>query len=91
MNPQFGMRTWTIGFHRLIDIAVALHRVGELELETVNAASKACSECWTVAGVWCTLDAARETVKDVAVKLKKLLDENGKTYKGGKVYTPAAA
>jgi hypothetical protein len=91
MNPQLGMRTWTIGFHRLIDVAVALHHVGELELDTVNAASKACSECWTVARLWYALEPARETVKEVAVKLKKLLDENGKTYKGGKVYTPAAA
>jgi hypothetical protein len=88
MNPERGMTTWTIGFNRLVDVVVALHGVGELEFETVNQASRACSECWTVAGSWRGLDEARETVRGVATKLKKLLDENGKTYKGEKVYTP---
>ena len=88
MNPEGGMASWTIGFNRLVDVIVALHAVGELEFETVNQASKACSECWTVAGSWRGLDQAREGVRGVATKLKKLLDENGKTYKGEKVYTP---
>jgi hypothetical protein len=88
MNPERGMNTWTVGFNRLVDVVVALHGRGELEFETVNQASKACSECWAVAGLWRGLDEAREAVRGVAMKLKKLLDENGKTYKGEKVYTP---
>ncbi|KAH9844319.1 uncharacterized protein C8Q71DRAFT_732122 [Rhodofomes roseus] len=88
MNPDTGLSSWNIGFSQLIDVLVALHNRGELALDTVNAASKACSECWTVAGSWREMDAGRDTVRGVAVRLKGLLDENGKTYRGGRVYVP---
>jgi len=88
-NSERGIQTWSTGFHRLVDVMVALHSRGELELETVNEASKACSECWSVAGTWRGMEECRQGVKEVAAKLKKLLDEpHRRTYKGCKVYTP---
>ncbi|KAK0486979.1 hypothetical protein EDD18DRAFT_1192671 [Armillaria luteobubalina] len=83
-----GIQTWYLGFSRLVDVVVALHSLGSLELETVNAASKACSECWTVAGSWKGLEMGREHVREVAGKLRRLLDENGRTYRGERVYAP---
>ena len=88
MNPTTGLATWNAGFNRLVDIMVALHNKGELELDTVNAASKACSECWSVAGSWRNMEEVRQCVKNVAAKLQGLLDENGRTYGGNRVYTP---
>jgi hypothetical protein len=90
-NSERGIQTWCTGFHRLVDIMVVLHSRGELELETVNEASKACSECWSVAGTWRGMEDCRQGVKEVAAKLKKLLDEpHRRTYKGSKVYTPSS-
>ena len=88
MNPDRGLAAWQTGLDRLVDVVVALHARGELEVATVNEASKACSECWTVAGSWRGMDDCREGVKGVAVRLKTLLDENGKTYRGGRIYVP---
>ena len=79
---------WSVGFNRLVDIVVALHSRCELELETMNEASKACSECWSVSGSWTGLAEGRAVVRSVAIRLKKLLDENGRTYKGERVYAP---
>lgn len=88
-NSERGIQTWSIGFHRLVDVMVVLHSRGELELETVNEASKACSECWSIAGTWRGMEDCRQGVKEVAAKLKKLLDEpHRRTYKGCKVYAP---
>ncbi|OBZ70444.1 hypothetical protein A0H81_10045 [Grifola frondosa] len=83
MSPDHGLRSWDTGFNRLVDVMVALHKRGELELETVSEASKACSECWSVAGSWREMDECKDGVKGVAMRLKGLLDENGKTYRGG--------
>ncbi|KAH9951571.1 hypothetical protein B0H21DRAFT_818022 [Amylocystis lapponica] len=88
MDPERGMTSWHTGFNRLVDVVVALHARGDLELGTVNEASKACSECWTVAGSWREMDECRAGVKAVAVRLKGLLDENGKTYRGSRIYVP---
>jgi hypothetical protein len=87
-NPTTGIVTWSAGLTRLVDVLSALHSRGELELETVNAASKACSECWTVASTWRGLDESKESVRRVAVRLKRLLDENGRTFGGERVYVP---
>ncbi|TFK43514.1 hypothetical protein BDQ12DRAFT_731526 [Crucibulum laeve] len=87
-NVVSGIVSWSAGFSRLMDVVVALHAINELELETVNAASKACSECWTAAGAWRGLEDSRSKVREVAGKLKKLLDTNGRTYKGEPVYAP---
>lgn len=87
-NPTNGIHTWSAGLNRLVEILTALHARGELELETVNSVSKACSECWTVASNWRGLDESRECVRKVAVRLKALLDENGKTFGGETVYVP---
>ncbi|KAH7914335.1 hypothetical protein BJ138DRAFT_1079698 [Hygrophoropsis aurantiaca] len=88
-SPEQGIVTWYTGFNRLVDVLVVLHNRGDLELETVNEASKACSECWSVAGTWRGLEECREGVREVAGKLKRLLDEpSRRTYKGHKVYAP---
>ncbi|KAF8195867.1 hypothetical protein K438DRAFT_1673763 [Mycena galopus ATCC 62051] len=89
-DPQAGSDTWFMGLNQLVDLLVALHARDELEIETVNAASKACSECWTVAGTWRGLEECREGVRKVGAKIKKLLDENGFTYRGEHVYSPLA-
>lgn len=57
-----GLTTWNTGFNRLVDLLVVLHVRGELELQTMDVASKACSECWTVAGAWDMVEA-RKCVK----------------------------
>lgn len=88
MDPDRGLASWHTGFNRLIDVVVALHTRGELELATINDASKACSECWTVAGSWRDMEGGRDSVKGVAARLKTLLDQNGKTYRGGRIYVP---
>ncbi|KAI6151904.1 hypothetical protein BKA82DRAFT_1009227 [Pisolithus tinctorius] len=91
-NSEGGIVTWQTGFNQLADVVVVLHHRDELELETFNEASKACSECWSVAGTWRGMEDCRQGVKEVAGKLKKLLDEpNRRTYKGHKVYTPNSA
>ena len=87
-NPASGLTTWNSGFNRIIDVLDALHARGELELETVNAASRACSECWTASGNWRALEESRSAIRAVAGRLKRLLDENGKTFKGARVYVP---
>ncbi|EJF61249.1 hypothetical protein DICSQDRAFT_147330 [Dichomitus squalens LYAD-421 SS1] len=88
MNAEEGVQSWRGGFNRLVDVMVALHARQELEVETVNAASKACSECWSVAGSWREMDECREGVKAIATRLKGLLDANGKTYRGQAIYAP---
>lgn len=88
MSPGSGFTSWSAGFNRLVEVLVALHRRKELDLETVSTASKACSECWSVAGTWREMDGCRDSVRDIAVKLKSILDENGRTYHGGYVYVP---
>ena len=87
-NPMEGMTSWCAGLIQVVDVLSALHSRGELEPETINAASRACSECWTVAGNWRGLEGGRECVRKVAIRLKGLLDENGRTYKGEAVYVP---
>lgn len=88
MNPSSGLTSWNNGFNRLVDVLVALHHRNELELDTVSAASKACSECWTAAGNWREAEDTKENVRAIAVRLKGILDENGRTYRGGRVYVP---
>jgi hypothetical protein len=87
-DPERGSGRWSAGLHHLVDILVVLHARNELELATVNEASKACAECWSIAGGWRGLDACREGVRGVAGKLKTLLDPNGRTYRGNRVYAP---
>lgn len=88
MNPDEGLHSWQNGFNRLVDVIVALNARGELDVETVSAASKACSECWSVAGTWREMEVGRESVRDLAKRLKGILDENGRTYRGNWIYVP---
>ena len=88
MNPSGGLSSWNSGFNQLVDLAVALHARSELDLETVSAASKACSECWSVVDTWREVEECRTCMREIAVKLKGILDENGRTYRGGHICTP---
>ena len=81
-----GFRSWSTGFCQLIDVMAGLDALGELHLETMDEASKACSECWGIAGSWKGMAHAKEGVRAVALKLKKMLDENGQTYQGQTIY-----
>ncbi|KAF8913917.1 hypothetical protein CPB84DRAFT_1956717 [Gymnopilus junonius] len=83
-----GIATWFAGLSRLVDLVIVLHKREELELETINCASKACSECWTAAGNWSGLAECRSRVRDIGGKLKKILDPNERTYRGERVYAP---
>lgn len=88
MNPDNGLGSWDAGFNRLVDVLVALHVRGELEVETMSEASKACSECWSVAGSHKSLDNSRTLVRAVALRLRSLVPD-GK-YKGHTIYSPSA-
>ncbi|KAI0695726.1 hypothetical protein BC835DRAFT_1414706 [Cytidiella melzeri] len=88
MNPDNGLVSWQNGFNRLVDIIVALNARGELDVGTVSAASKACSECWSVAGTWREVEVSREGVRNIAIRLKGILDDNGRTYRGERIYVP---
>ncbi|KIY49225.1 hypothetical protein FISHEDRAFT_41659 [Fistulina hepatica ATCC 64428] len=88
MHPEGGVRTWYAGFDQLVEVIIALHARRELEPETVSVASKACSECWGVSGAWKGIEEGRDGVRKVATKLKKLLDEDGRTYRGEPIYAP---
>ncbi|KAF8165328.1 hypothetical protein B0H34DRAFT_671206 [Crassisporium funariophilum] len=87
-NPDNGISSWSVGLSRLVDLMLVLHTRGELELDTVNVASKSCSECWTAAGNWPGLNECRNRVREVGEKLKKVLDANKRTYRGERVYAP---
>src|SRR5437660_4558678 len=69
-NPESGIVTWQTGFNRLVDVVVVLHHRDELELDTFNEVTKACAECWDVAGTWRGMEECRQGVKEVAAKLK---------------------
>ena len=87
-DPDHGLNTWQTGFNRLVDVIVALNARGELDVATVSAASKACSECWSVAGTWRETEVSRDGVREIAKRLKEILDENGRTYHGERIYVP---
>ncbi|KAH9482679.1 hypothetical protein JR316_0004779 [Psilocybe cubensis] len=87
IDPRCGAGTWSTGLLRLVDLVIVLHRRNELELETLNSASRACSECWTATGNWRGLAECRQCVREAAEKLKKILDPD-KTYKGERIYAP---
>jgi len=73
INSEGGLARWSAGFHRLVDVLLALHAKEQLELETVNEASKACSECWSVSGTYRGLTAeGREVVRGIAARLKTI-------------------
>lgn len=70
MNAERGLSTWISGLNNLVDVLVALHARGELELETMNEGSKACSECWMIGGTWRGLGESRVLVRGVASRLR---------------------
>ncbi|PPQ98548.1 hypothetical protein CVT24_004039 [Panaeolus cyanescens] len=87
MNRDQGVNTWFVGLNQLIDLIIVLDKRNELELETINTASKVCSECWSTSGNWRELASCRDQIKGLAGKLRGLLDPNKKTYRGSPVYT----
>ena len=48
----------------------------------------ALSECWSVSASYKGVEGGREGVREIATRLKKLLDEDGVRYKGQAVYVP---
>ncbi|KAG9103149.1 hypothetical protein FRC06_000097 [Ceratobasidium sp. 370] len=87
-SSAVGIQTWSSGFHKLVDIMLALHARDQLELATVNTASQSCSECWTMTCSFNGLEEARSGVRSIAARLQSILDPNGTEYKGEKVYVP---
>lgn len=87
MNPEGGLGSWDAGFNRLVDVLTALHMRGELEVATMSEASKACSECWTVAGTFKGLENSRPLIRTIALRLRTLVPDG--TYAGLPIYTPA--
>jgi hypothetical protein len=87
-DAERGGTRWAAGLVRLVDVLVALDAREELELATVNEASRACAECWAAAGAWRGLEPCRDGVRAAAVKLRDILDANGRTYRGHRVYAP---
>jgi len=86
-----GFETWSKGFYLLADHILRLHDANELHLDTLNEASKACSECWMVAASWpagMLGEQRRDVVRKIAAKLRSILDPNRTTYRGGLVYVP---
>lgn len=88
MDASGSLASWTAGFNRLVDLLIVLHHRGTAELDTVSAASKACSESWSVSGNWRDLGDAKDHIRAIAVRLKGILDDNGRMYHGERVYVP---
>lgn len=64
-------------------MVIALHNQGTLELETLNATSRACAEAWSVAGSWRGLEQGRAVVSVLAARIRDgILDSDGLSYKG---------
>lgn len=87
-NPTTGLAAWNAGLKGLVDVMIALHKKAQLEAATVSAASRACSECWSVADTWQHMENVRNCIGAVAKKLHGLLDKDRKSYQGTEVYTP---
>jgi hypothetical protein len=89
INNDGGLARWSAGFNRLVDVVLALHTKEQLETETVNEASKACSECWSVSGTYRGLTTdGRDVVRGIGARLKTILDADGRKYRGERVYAP---
>ncbi|KIJ56682.1 hypothetical protein M422DRAFT_22841 [Sphaerobolus stellatus SS14] len=89
IGAEGGLARWSSGFHRLVDLLLALDKKQQLELETMNEASKACSECWSVSGSYRGLpEDSREVVRAIGARLKSILDEDGVRYRGQRIYAP---
>jgi len=86
-----GLESWAKGFYLLVDHILRLHDANELDLDTLNEASRACSECWMVAASWpagILGEQSRDVVRRIAATLRSILDPNRTTYRGGLVYVP---
>lgn len=86
-----GLESWSKGFYLLADHIMRLHETNELDLDTLNEASRACSECWMVAASWpagVLGEQSRDVVRKIAGQLRSILDPNRTTYRGGTVYVP---
>lgn len=89
IKSEGGLGRWSAGFHRLVEVLLALDKTNQLEIETMNEASKACSECWSVTGTYKGLpESGREVVRAIGARLKSILDDDGVRYRGQKIYAP---
>jgi hypothetical protein len=89
ISSEGALERWASGFNHLVDVLLALHTTEQLETATVNEASKACSECWSVSGSYRGITAdTREVVRGIGARLKTILDADGRKYRGEHVYAP---
>ncbi|KZT53323.1 hypothetical protein CALCODRAFT_474882 [Calocera cornea HHB12733] len=85
-SPQ-GLASWQLGLRLLINLMLALHSRGQLEWETMNAASKALAECWSISLCWTGLEGAKGAVQGAGGRLKAVLDRDDPTrYRGRALY-----
>lgn len=88
-NAADGVNQWALGFNRLCEVTVALHRKGELELETLNETSRACAEAWSIASSWRGMERGKTVIGDISGRLREnVLDPDGLSYKGEPIYVP---
>jgi len=82
MNPEGGLQTWSTGMKQLVEVVIALHKTGTLEVATMAVTSKACEECWVNSMNFPGLRGASTLMKELGLRLRDLLDEDKKSYKG---------
>jgi len=88
-TPADGVNQWALGFNRLCEVIIALHRKSELEIETLNEASRACAEAWSICDSWRGFDSGRNVIGNISTRLREnVLDADGVSYKGQEVYVP---
>ncbi|KZO98185.1 hypothetical protein CALVIDRAFT_479224 [Calocera viscosa TUFC12733] len=82
-----GLLSWQLGLQALINLMLALHTRNQLEWETMNAASRALAECWSICLCWTGMELAKGAVQGAGGKLKAVLDRDDPTrYKGRPLY-----
>ncbi|EJU06402.1 hypothetical protein DACRYDRAFT_19572 [Dacryopinax primogenitus] len=82
-----GLLSWQLGLHSLISLMLALHAQDQLEWDTMNAASRALAECWSISLCWNGMEAAKGVVQSAGGRLKAVLDKDDPTrYKGRLLY-----
>lgn len=76
LNSENGVHNWGTGFKHLIQLILSLHRIGELEPQTVALALRVCNECWSATDGWVNVQAAKEWVRDFGMKMRTITDEH---------------
>lgn len=71
-----------------VNAASSQSRLPTLMSRVEHPSIGALSECWSVTSSYKGLEGGRDGVREIATRLKKLLDEDGVRYKGQAVYVP---